>query len=236
MGYRGKVQEQQRARELRAQSWTLMAIAQHLGVAKSSVSVWVRDVEFEPGRRRRTGARRGGRNALRERKLDQIATFDAQGRARMAKLSDDAFLAAGLALYAGEGGKPDGSVRFTNTDDSLVRFFCIWLRRHFNIDETRLRGYLYLHQHLDLQAANDHWSTVTGIPLSQFRKPYRAAPQAGIRLTKHVHGCFTVVYSCSRTHREIMGLVRALFARPWSPETAGSCGQLDQCDDRPTEP
>jgi hypothetical protein len=40
MGYGGKVVEQRRARELRAESWTLAAIAAELGVSKSSVSLW----------------------------------------------------------------------------------------------------------------------------------------------------------------------------------------------------
>jgi len=44
MGYRGKVQEQEKARVLRAQNRTLADIAQTLGVSKSSVSLWVRDV------------------------------------------------------------------------------------------------------------------------------------------------------------------------------------------------
>ena len=48
MGYRGLVAEQNRARDLRAEAWTLQAIADELGVAKSSVSLWVRDVEFVP--------------------------------------------------------------------------------------------------------------------------------------------------------------------------------------------
>ena len=46
MGYGGKVVEQQRARELRAQAWTRQDIATELGVSKSSVSLWVRDVDF----------------------------------------------------------------------------------------------------------------------------------------------------------------------------------------------
>lgn len=48
MGYRGKVVEQERARALRAEAWTLQEIADELGVAKSSVSLWVRDVAFVP--------------------------------------------------------------------------------------------------------------------------------------------------------------------------------------------
>jgi transcriptional regulator with XRE-family HTH domain len=52
MGYRGKVEEQERARVLRARNMTLQGIATALGVAKSSVSRWVRDVPFTPSKRR----------------------------------------------------------------------------------------------------------------------------------------------------------------------------------------
>jgi len=52
MGYRGKVVEQERARELRAEAWTLQEIADELGVAKSTVSKWVRGIEFTPKPRR----------------------------------------------------------------------------------------------------------------------------------------------------------------------------------------
>ena len=65
-------------------------------------------------------------------------------------MSDDAFLAAGVALYAGEGAKTDGNVRFANTDPEMVRFFCAWLRRFFAPDESRLRVRVYLHEGLDL--------------------------------------------------------------------------------------
>jgi hypothetical protein len=59
VGYRGKVVEQERARQLRALGWTLLDIALELGVAKSSVSRWVRDVELDP--RPRVRARRRSR-------------------------------------------------------------------------------------------------------------------------------------------------------------------------------
>jgi transcriptional regulator with XRE-family HTH domain len=77
MGYRGKLEERERARELRAQAWTLQEIADELGVAKSSVSIWVRDVEFDSASRRsanRPADDRGGATTpLRRRKLAEIA-------------------------------------------------------------------------------------------------------------------------------------------------------------------
>jgi len=58
----------------------------------------------------------------------------------------------------------------------------------------------------------EHWAAVTGIPLSQFRKPYRAVPDSSIRTAKHPMGCASVVYSCSATHREIVGMMAALLS------------------------
>jgi hypothetical protein len=210
MGYRGKLRERERARALRAQGVTLADIATRLGVAKSSVSVWVRDVPFTPSKRR-TGARRRPHPAH-DRKVREIEECDAEGRRLIGRLSEDAFLAAGVALYAGEGAKTDGCVKLANTNPEIIRFFCAWLRRVFEVEEARLRVHLYLHQGLDLRRAQAYWSEVTGIPDSQFTKPYRAVPDGGIRHTKHVFGCATVAYGCSRTHRLIMGLIRALLS------------------------
>jgi hypothetical protein len=94
----------------------------------------------------------------------------------------------------------------------MIVFFCYWLRRFFEVDESRLRVRLYLHEGLDLAAAIAFWSALTGIPPSQFGKPYRAVPDPSIRHAKHVHGCLTVSYSCSATHRSVMGLVSALLS------------------------
>lgn len=214
MGYRGKLREREQARRLRARGHTLNEICRQLNVSKSSVSVWVRDVEFTPRLpfgNRNHGARNRQPNALQRRKQDEIERSDEEGRRRIRQLSHREFLVAGAALYAAEGSKTDGAVAFANTDHRMISFFCSWLRRFFAVDESRLRLKLYLHEGLDLDAAKTFWSELTGIPTSQFGKPYRAVPDAGIRNSKHLLGCATVTYSCSRTHRQIMGLCRALL-------------------------
>jgi hypothetical protein len=119
MGYRGKLEEQRRARELRAEAWTLQEIADELGVAKSSVSLWTRDVAFDPALRRSaaTGRRpRGSEHPLRRRKLAEIERCRVEGIARVGRLDDRELLLAGLGLYAGDGSKRDGEVRFANSD------------------------------------------------------------------------------------------------------------------------
>jgi hypothetical protein len=222
MGYRGKVAEQNRARELRAQAWTIKEIERELGVSRSSVSLWVRDVEFdEEARAARArqnfldgnhGARQRGPNKLARAKQAEIDAMLAEGKEQVGDLSDRDLLIAGTALYAGEGAKTDGVVAFANSDPRMIDMFMVWLRRFFAIDESRLSVHLYLHEGLDLGAANAFWSDLTGIPTSQFGKPYRAEPDPSIRRSKHPMGCPRVDYSCSRTHRKIMGLVHGLLS------------------------
>jgi hypothetical protein len=153
-------------------------------------------------------------NKLRLAKLAQIEDLRADANERLNDISNQEFLVAGLALYAAEGGKTDGEVAFANTDPRMILFFCTWLRRFFAVDESRLRLRLYLHEGLNIGEANAFWSELTGIPLSSFRKPYRAAADPSIRKSKHPLGCPSVLYGCSRTHRGIMAMVDALLSWP----------------------
>jgi hypothetical protein len=210
MGYRGKLREQEEARRLRAAGSTLQQIATELHVSKSSVSLWVRDVPFTPSKRRYGPRRRP--SALHVRKLAEIEECDALGRVLIGSLDRSAFLAAGVALYAGEGSKRDGHVCFANTDESMIRFFCDWFRTFFDVDEQRLRVKVYLHRGLDLDAAEQHWSEVTAAPREQFTKPYRAVADPSVRTAKHIFGCCYVNYSDARAHRTIIGMMRALLS------------------------
>ena len=211
MGYRGKLAEQEQARQLRSAGLTLAEIAGRLGVSRSSVSVWVKDVELA-GPIRRGGPRRRGPNALQRRKQAEIEEGLEWGRALIGQLSERDLLIAGTALYAEEGSKGDGRIRFANTDPAMVRLFMAWLRRFFEPDEDRLRATVYLHQGLDLMAAEQHWSGVTGIPVGRFGAPYRAVPDPTIRSNKHKFGCVYVFYASSRSHRQVMGLIAALLS------------------------
>jgi len=215
MGYRGMIDKQNQARDLRAEGWTLTEICEQLGCSKASASLWCREVEIdfavlEERRRSRflignEGARRRGPNKLQRRKATEIEEMRSEGLKRIGMLSDRDLLIAGLALYAGEGAKTDGAVKFANSDPRMVLFFTSWLRRCFTIDESRLRMRIYLHEGLDITAATSFWSELTRIPTDQFIQPYRAVPDPSIRRTKHLMGCPSVGYSCARTHRAGMG-------------------------------
>ena len=97
MGYRGKLAEQRQARHLRRGGLPLGEIAARLGVSKSSVSLWVRDVEFTPLPRPVRGRRREP-NARKQAEIDRLL---AEGQLRVGRLSEREFLVAGVACMRG---------------------------------------------------------------------------------------------------------------------------------------
>ena len=106
MGYRGKLIERHRARKMRAAGMTMPDIAAALGVSRGSVSLWTRDVPFEPGPRRR--ARRREPNALQRRKQAEIDELLEEGRRRIGELSDREVLVAGAPCTRVKGARPAG--------------------------------------------------------------------------------------------------------------------------------
>jgi hypothetical protein len=216
MGYAGKFQERERARQLRAEAWTLQEIATELGVAKASVSVWVRDVEFVPKPRNRghAGCKPHPLTLKKEAEIEQcrLEAFEwAQG------MTSRELTMFALGLYAGEGAKSGCEVSMANTNPVLLQVFITWLRQTFRIDESRLRVALYLHQGLDLDAANRYWSELLQIPISQFIKPYRAVADSSIRHSKHVNGCATVRYACTPSSRRVLAMIAAISSLVTNP-------------------
>ena len=170
------------------------------------MSTWVRDVEFVPKPRNRgNGVTRPHPAHLA--KLAEIEEMNHSGAEQIGELTEKEFLVAGTALYLGEGTKSGQSLSVANTDPEVIRFFMAWARRFFEIDKSRWRGMLYLHDGLDLEAAAAHWAAVAGIPPGQFTKPYRAVPDVGIRHNKHEFGCFTARYTSTRVARAAPGPV-----------------------------
>ena len=208
MGYRGFVEQRDEARRLRAGAATLAEIATALGVSRSTVSVWVRDVEFTP-RPRNRGAPRQRPHPLHVARLAEVDALRADGIARIGELSAKELLIAGTALYAGEGSKRDGSVEFANTDPRMVLFFVTWLRRCFTVAEARLRVRPVPPRRPRPRGRGPVLVRAHGYSaVQQFIKPYRAVADSSIRSNKHPIGVVpTVDLLLHHTHRAIMGLI-----------------------------
>lgn len=171
-----------RARELRAQGMDYDAIATALGVAKSSVSLWVRDLP-QPARLSLAERTKRSAEATRRYWAQERATREAQraaarkaSAAQLGRLTNRELLIAGAIAYWCEGSKskphrPTNRVNFINSDPSLIRFFLSFLDA-VGTPRTDLSFRVYIHENADIDAAaHTFWIRVTGAGPEQFRRP-----------------------------------------------------------------
>lgn len=117
---------------------------------------------------------------------------------------------AGLMLYLGEGAKsPNGQVNFTNSDPATIVLFLHFLRKIYNLQESRLRCRLYCFSNQNTTNEIEYWSKLTQIPISQFNKPYISKPkkQKHVKIT---HGVCHIVYSDKRLLTQILNDIKTL--------------------------
>jgi hypothetical protein len=205
----------EQARELRTQGQSYNEIAAQLGVAKSSVSLWVRDIPcpkrfaYVHSERRLEGLRRFN-DARSARHVAESQTAAAE----IGDLTDRELLIAGAIAYWCEGSKSKpyrrGSdrVTFTNSDPRLVRFFLRFLDVA-GVHPSDLVFRVHIHESADVEAAQRFWEEVTCAPSDLFGKPtlkhHNPKTNRGNTGTAY-HGCLRIdVRRSGELYRRIEG-------------------------------
>jgi len=211
------------ARELRMQGLAYNQIADRLGVSKSSVSLWVRDLPRPPHlsyvENRRRSADGVRRYWAREREVrgTQRASEVAAAATAIGRLSDREILVAGAVAYWCEGTKrkpPHNFERvvFVNSDPGLILFFMRFLASA-GIRREDLAFCVQIHETADVEAAERFWQEITGAPAGQFTKSTlkRHNPKTNRKnVGENYHGCLRIsVYRSSALYRKIEGWASA---------------------------
>jgi len=214
------------ARELRAQGLAYNEIADRLGVSKSSVSLWVRDLpvpeRLSYAENRRRSAEGVRRYWAKERELRGVlrAGEVAAAAADIGDLTDREIIIAGAIAYWCEGSKRKPPynferVVFINSDPRLVLFFLRFLAT-VGVQRNDLAFCVHIHETADAEAAQRFWQEVTGAPPSQFRKPTlkRHNPKTNRKnVGEGYHGCLKVyVLGSNALYRKIDGWASAAMA------------------------
>ena len=215
-----------KARDLREQGLDYEEIVAELGVSKSSVSLWVRDMPRPPGlsyeeRRKRSaeGVRKywAAERPIREAERQAIS---AAAAAQIGPLSDREIIIAGAIAYWCEGAKNkpyrrDDRVIFMNSDPALIKFFL----RFLEAAGTEHDGLIYsvqIHETADADAAQRFWLEITRADPAQFRRPTlkRHNPKTSRKNTAgDYHGCLRIdVRRSSALYRKIEGWATASMA------------------------
>lgn len=177
-----KTEEYKLAVELRKQGLSLNDIKKRVPVAKSTLSLWLREVDLSNKQKqaltekKRSSALRG---ALR-RRTDRIASTKSikdASRKEIGKLSDREIWLIGSALYWAEGSKQKDTnvsqvTAFANSDPNMLKLFLTWLEKFVGIPYGAIKLEIYTHEGYSGEKALAHWSKILRCPESKFKNVY----------------------------------------------------------------
>ncbi|MGN6796162.1 MAG: hypothetical protein ACTHJW_27565 [Streptosporangiaceae bacterium] len=224
-----------RARELRRQGRVYNEIAAELGVSKSSVSLWVRNIprsetlSYEESRQRQAaGVSAYWAVERMRREQAKVAVSEAAAK-QIGLLSEREILIAGAVAYWCEGAKNkpyrrSDQIDFINSDPGLVKFFLRFLETA-GVSRARLIFRISIHETADPVAAQRFWQKVIGFedayfkpPVIKHHKPLTVRKNTG----EDYHGCLRILVRRSTgLYRQIEGWASAAMTSP------AACNEAD---------
>ena len=96
-------------------------------------------------------------------------------------------------LYWGEGSKNTNSLIFTNSNPKMIRSYLNLLRESFELDESKFRALVHVHEYHEDIEIKKYWSKITNIPLSQFSKSY-LKPHTSKNIREGYKGTISIRY------------------------------------------
>ncbi len=169
--------EREQARQLRSAGMSVKDIAKQLGIAKSSVSLWVRDIELSAeqklvlkNKHPNYDAAVKGSNTNHHKALQQRIAYQQEGRAK-ARESDPLHL-AGCMLYWAEGAKTRNSVQLVNSDPDMMRVFIRFLRQSLHVpdEQMNIRAICYTNNGVSVEEIETYWLNLLELPAHCLRR------------------------------------------------------------------
>jgi hypothetical protein len=182
--------KKEQALKLRLKGCSYNEINKKLGIPKSTLSGWFKNIVLSKEAQTRLNNRitEGGLSTLIKR--NKMQTYLAQARAKensrkaereIRKISKYELCILGAALYWTEGYKKlkviDGKERtshtisFLNVDPYMIRLFIRFLKETLEIKKEDIKAIMRIYKGINEQVALKYWSGVTELNEKNFRKP-----------------------------------------------------------------
>lgn len=213
----------EQAIKLRLQGYTYGQIKRELGLPKSTLSDWLRNLPLNKKQFKLLLKSRGhSRDLAREkyietRKKQRLTrlkeVFDEQSR-NLLPLSEKELFLTGLFLYWGEGDKKHGRVTISNTDPRVVKFALYWMTHSLKIPRGKIRVNLHLYKDMNIEESISFWVETLNIPRQQFNKPYiKKTNREGLTYKSFGHGTCKLYAGSVALSEKIAMAIKAISDR-----------------------
>ncbi|MBU0576526.1 helix-turn-helix domain-containing protein [Patescibacteria group bacterium] len=206
----------QRALELRKIGNSYAQISTKMGISKSTIFGWTKSVilsgkaQDKLAKTRSDGVKKGARKSKHKMmKMKKDMAKKGQFTIESIIFSKSLLKVMCSFLYWGEGNKSGSYVSFINSDPEMIGAFMVLLRQSFELDESKFRILVHIHEYHHEESILNFWSKITNVPLSQFSKSYLKLNTKVRRKPKYM-GCARIRYYNVEIVRELQALYNAV--------------------------
>lgn len=174
------ISSKKQAINLRKQGKSYSEINKVLGIPKSTLSSWLKDLPLSQQIRKDNISRAKivwAKNIINYNRLRSIDYQKNQKKLieryskEIPQIDKQALFWIGLALFWAEGGKREKfSVRFVNSDPRIIKTIMRFYREVCKVPNDKFRLRIYLHPNIKESDVVKFWSEFTEIPKNQFYK------------------------------------------------------------------
>jgi len=169
-----KFNEKIKAIHLRKLGKSYGEILKKVKVSKSTLSLWLRDIELTSEQkaelRGRQKSRYEGAKANQRKRIERTKKIIGESKKEAKLFLKNPLFLMGLMLYWAEGSKRGEQINFSNSDPRMIKFMTGWFRKICKVPERKFRIKLYIHSLHCRKDIEKYWSELTNIPLDQFQK------------------------------------------------------------------
>lgn len=195
------VQEKKRATELRRKGLSYSEILKEVPVAKSSLSLWLKDLPLTRNEktvlkeRKDSNISRGRIKAaseLRNRRLERERVWLNEARELFRKYKNEPLFHTGISLYWAEGAKGDTTWSLINTDIDLIKAMLLWLDRYAVVNSEDIQFRLFIHKPYAHEGLESWWQKKLGVTQERFLKTVYKETKHLVKQKAGHHGCIRI--------------------------------------------
>jgi len=221
-----KSKEKIKAVQLRKKGLTYNEILKQVPVAKSTLSLWLRDVglakaQYQVLTAKRKKAQRLGAEARRAQRIERTEEIYRQSEMEIGKLSKRELWLMGAMLYWAEGAKEKEwnhgvGLDFANSDPHMIQLYLKWLFEILHVQVSDITCRIALHEtHLfRLDEIRKYWLGITSMPKECFTKENvkrHSIPTIRKNIGEDYRGLLQVrVKKSSHLNRKIVGWTKGI--------------------------